>query len=478
MISQTLGRWIDPAVVFDALYAEAETAFWLDSGDGLGTSYVGAASASRSASGPAGASVLQGAGVLEALRAAQQRLAAPGVLGDDALPAFRLGWVGWLAYDGADSRFMFVDRMISFDHTARTVTLLALDSPTSSLWLSSTAAALTALPEFDWAKTLPYPAVSKRSRPLDSAAGGRGDEGGRRDEDGRRAGTGRVTWRHSESEYLELIGRCQQLIAAGEAYQLCLTNRIDVDVHPDPFETYLRLRELNPSHHGAFIRFGDVALLSASPERFLDVTPEGTVTTRPIKGTRPRGETPQHDAELAAELLSSVKERAENVMIVDLMRNDLARVATTGSVRVEKLFDVESYASVHQLVSTVTAQLAADATAIDVIEVCFPAGSMTGAPKISAMSILSTLEAGPRGVYAGGFGYLGLDGRVDLAMVIRSIVLTPAGASIGAGGGITALSVPAEEVAETWVKAAPLLEALGVLSAEGELLPGASASIV
>ncbi|UFS60760.1 aminodeoxychorismate synthase component I [Subtercola endophyticus] len=471
MISQTLGRWIDPAVVFDALYADAETAFWLDSGnglgDGIGTSYVGAAS-TESAAVLGAAPVLAGAGVLEQLRAAYRRFAAPNVPGDGALPAFRLGWVGWLAYDGADSRFMFVDRMIAFDHTARTVTLLALSSPTSARWFSSTAADLTALPEFDRAKSPAYPSFSEQNRPLDSVAEGAVSE----------AGAGRVRWRHSEREYLELIGQCQQLIAAGEAYQLCLTNHIDVDVHPDPFETYVRLRELNPSHHGAFIRFGDVALLSASPERFLEITPQGTVTTRPIKGTRPRGESPQRDAERAAELRSSVKERAENVMIVDLMRNDLARVATTGSVHVEKLFDVESYASVHQLVSTVTARLAPESTAIDVIEACFPAGSMTGAPKISAMSILSSLEAGPRGVYAGAFGYLGLDGRVDLAMVIRSMMLTPAGASIGAGGGITALSVPAEEVAETWVKAAPLLQALGVLSAEGELRPDTSASIV
>jgi anthranilate synthase component 1 len=226
--------------------------------------------------------------------------------------------------------------------------------------------------------------------------------------------------------------------------------------------TYLALREASPTHHGGYLRFGDTALLSASPEQFLAVSPTGLVRTKPIKGTRPRGETVARDLELRAELEGSEKERAENVMIVDLMRNDVGRIAEVGSVEVRHLLAVESYAQVHQLVSTVEGRLAAGLTGVDAVAACFPAGSMTGAPKLSAMRILHGLEAGPRGVYSGCFGYFGLDGAVDLAMVIRSIVLDPDGASVGAGGGITALSVPEEELAEVRLKAAALLAALGL----------------
>ena len=231
---------------------------------------------------------------------------------------------------------------------------------------------------------------------------------------------------------------------------------------PDPVATYLALRASSPTHHGALVRAGEVSLVSASPEQFLRVTPEGLVETKPIKGTRPRGDDEESDDALRDELLSSDKERAENLMIVDLMRNDLGRIAEVGSVEVTSLLAVESYAQVHQLVSTVRGRLADGVDRFDAIAACFPAGSMTGAPKLSATQILDRLERRPRGVYSGAFGYLGLDGAVDLAMVIRSIVIDRDGSTIGAGGGITALSVPEEELAEVMVKAAPLLAVLGV----------------
>jgi anthranilate synthase component 1 len=227
---------------------------------------------------------------------------------------------------------------------------------------------------------------------------------------------------------------------------------------------YLAVRESSATHHGGLIRIGEVSLLSASPERFLDVEPEGLVRTRPIKGTRARGATPDADARLAAELLASEKERAENLMIVDLMRNDLSRVCEVGSIAVTRLLAVESYAHVHQLVSTVEGRLRSGYDAIDAIGACFPAGSMTGAPKLRATELLDELEQRPRGIYAGTFGYLGFDGRADLAMTIRSIVLDERGATVGAGGGITALSDPEEELAEARLKAAALLAALGVQS--------------
>ncbi len=267
--------------------------------------------------------------------------------------------------------------------------------------------------------------------------------------------------RHTAREYEDLIGDCRSAIRAGDAYQLCLTTRFTVeDPMIDPVQTYLRLRTATPAHHGGFIRSGRMALLSASPERFLEAR-DATVRTRPIKGTRPRGTDDEEDARLAAELLASPKERAENVMIVDLMRNDLQRVCAPGSVVVESLLAVESYPAVHQLVSTVAGRLLPGVTIGELLAATFPAGSMTGAPKISAMSILHRLEGGPRGLFAGCFGWIGAHGSLDLAMVIRSIVVHPGGAYVGAGGGITWSSEAAAEVAEVAVKARGPLAALG-----------------
>jgi anthranilate synthase component 1 len=276
----------------------------------------------------------------------------------------------------------------------------------------------------------------------------------------------RVHWHETAAEYLANIAACQDAIRDGEAYQLCLTTEARVDGAFDPVATYRRVRELSPSHHGALLRIGGVSLLSASPERFLEVHPDGIVRTHPIKGTRRRDPDAASDARLRDELLASDKERAENIMIVDLMRNDLARVSEPGSVVVPSLLDVESYPQVHQLVSSVEGRLRAGLDGVAAIAACLPAGSMTGAPKRRATEILDALEGRARGLYAGAFGYLGRDGRIDLAMTIRSIVIDEAGATVGTGGGITALSVPQEELAEARLKAAALLGALGVATLE------------
>lgn len=257
-----------------------------------------------------------------------------------------------------------------------------------------------------------------------------------------------------------MIRECQIAIANGDAYQLCLTTEAAVDIRPDPLASYLALRRVSPSHHGGYLRVGEYALLSSSPETFLTVSAEGVIESRPIKGTRRRGTTPEEDSALRAELEASDKERAENLMIVDLMRNDIGRVSEVGSVSVPSLHAVESYAQVHQLVSTVRGRLRRGLRPVDAVVACFPAGSMTGAPKSSATAILDRLEGHPRGIYSGAFGYFGLDGRIELAMVIRSIVLDSVGATIGTGGGITALSVPEEELEEVKLKAAALLGVL------------------
>jgi anthranilate/para-aminobenzoate synthase component I len=468
---------LDPAVAFRALYAGSANAFWLDSGvhAANGMSYLGASDDVRrwSSWAEALAGLAEVGALVETGAESQTKAPAPppagGVGEQDAPrePAFRLGWVGWLAYElgtldeeragrvpypeHPGAVFLRVDRAVEFDHATGSVTLLALDSADAERWFAETAASLAAAAAAAGGTTAPSgaprPGVEPTSTPPRTAA-----------------------VRHLYDDYARLVEECKRIIERGDAYQLCLTNEFSLDyeagAHPDPLATFLRLRAASPSHHGGYLRVGDTALLSTSPEQFLAVTPDDTVTTRPIKGTRPRGAGPVEDALLRDELAASEKERAENLMIVDLMRNDLSRVCAIGSVRVTELLEVESYRHVHQLVSTVEGRLAEGVSGADAVAACFPAGSMTGAPKRSAMSHLAALERAPRGIYSGAFGYLSFDGSIDLAMVIRSIVLTPGRASVGSGGGITALSDAADEVEETRVKAAALLAVLGARAPE------------
>ncbi|WP_298226831.1 anthranilate synthase component I family protein [Gryllotalpicola sp.] len=268
-------------------------------------------------------------------------------------------------------------------------------------------------------------------------------------------------WRLTRSEYLAAVHSCVAAIARGDAYQLCLTDQATLVAGAEPLDAFVALLAASPTTTAGFIRAGDFALASASPEEFLAVAASGRVTSSPIKGTRRRGTTPEDDARLRAELAADPKERAENLMIVDLVRNDLARVAELGTVAVTRLLDVETYATAHQLVSTVTAQLRAGLTAVDAVAAAFPAGSMTGAPKLAAATLLGALERGPRGVYGGCFGSFGFDGSARLSMAIRAIMFAPDGASVGAGGGITALSDAGREYDEMLLKAALPLAVAG-----------------
>lgn len=244
-------------------------------------------------------------------------------------------------------------------------------------------------------------------------------------------------------------------IREGDSYVLCLTTAIEAPPI-DAVATHGRLRSASPVHHGGLLRIAGVTVSSASPETFLRVE-GGIATTRPIKGTRRRGA--DDDAALALELYESEKERAENVMIVDLCRNDLQRVCAPGTVEVTSLLGVESYPTVHQLVSTVQGRLLPGVGPLDTVRALFPAGSMTGAPKRRTVELLQALEGGRRGVYSGCFGLVAGE-TCHLAMVIRSVVADAHGTHIGVGGGITALSEPAFEVEELHVKAAALLASL------------------
>ena len=275
----------------------------------------------------------------------------------------------------------------------------------------------------------------------------------------------------SHAQYLEDIATSIAHLREGESYEICLTNELTAPAAADPLSLYMELRRVNPAPFASFLRCGDRAVLSSSPERFLRVDRDGVAEARPIKGTARRDPDPAADARLAAHLREDEKTRAENLMIVDLLRNDLGAVCAVGSVEVPALMEVESYETVHQLVSTVRGRLRDGASGLDCVRACFPPGSMTGAPKLRTVEILERLEGRARGVYSGAIGYFGAAGACDLSVAIRTIVLAgaggepdppagPATATIGAGGAIVLGSDPEAEYGEMLLKAAAPLRAI------------------
>jgi len=277
--------------------------------------------------------------------------------------------------------------------------------------------------------------------------------------------TPRGVWRSEmpADGYRDGVRRIRDWIAAGDIYQANLTQRFLADLPDglDPFTLHRRLRALSPAPFAAFLDLGQGRwIASASPERFLAVDPMGRVETRPIKGTRPRGVDPATDAALAAELQASAKDRAENLMIVDLLRNDLSKVCAVGSVRVPVLCGLETFPRVHHLVSVVEGRLAPGRDAVDLLRACFPGGSITGAPKIRAMEIIRELEPARRGPYCGSVVHLGFDGSMDSSIVIRTLCGAGGQVAAQAGGGIVYDSYPDSEYDEAMVKVRPLLQAL------------------
>ncbi|MFB7918450.1 aminodeoxychorismate synthase component I [Streptomyces sp. NPDC056061] len=369
---------------------------------------------------------------------------------------FRPGFVGYFGYELRadtermtvsrhsrlpDARFLLTDRYVVVDHRESRVYLLFACGPglgeraDAQEWFESASRTV---------------ARAGASHPRGRAATPR-------------AKPGDVVFRDSKEAYLAKILKCQDHLSTGDSYELCLTNTASISGEFDAAETYTRLRAASPVPYGAFLRTPEFSVLSASPERFMTIDGDRFVRVSPIKGTRRRGATEHEDAALKRELASDEKEIAENLMIVDLMRNDLSRVSEIGSVRPVELFGVHTFASVHQMVSTIESRLRDDVTAVDCIRRAFPPGSMTGAPKLRSMEILAALEGEPRGIYSGVLGWVSLDGRTDLSVVIRTLVLEKDSASFGVGGAITLLSDPEAEYAETLVKATAPKSAFGGL---------------
>ena len=466
--ARVVGSGVAAVDLFAALYLHDPAAFWLDSGGNGRFSMMGSADGVRAHTvryrrGTGHVTVAFADGRVDerpgdVFAFLEESLARHAVPVPSALPCpFALGYVGYLGYElrgetmgvdvahpspHDDAHLVFAERAVVVDHRTGDVHGLALVSAgddeltaASRAWLDELPARIAAL---DRLSLDPLPTPTLDLAEIEA----------------------RFEQRHTHDEYVRLVRQCQEHIRRGESYELCLTNEFRTDRLVDPWTVYLRLRALSPVPHGAYLACGGVTVLSASPERFLAVDVDGVVEARPIKGTRPRGATAADDERLRDELGASVKDRAENLMIVDLLRNDLSKVCEVGSVRVPQLFEVETFPLVHQLVSTVRGRLRAGRSAVACTVAAFPGGSMTGAPKRRTVEILEELEDGPRGIYSGALGWFSLSGAADLSIVIRTIVVAPGGATFGVGGAVTALSDAEDEYAETLVKARAMAAAL------------------
>jgi para-aminobenzoate synthetase component 1 len=274
---------------------------------------------------------------------------------------------------------------------------------------------------------------------------------------------------YSRDDYLEAVKSVKDYIVQGDVYQVNISQRFEAPVPCRPWDLYLRLRTVNPAPFSAYLHYPEVTVLSASPEVFLHLE-NGSVSTRPMKGTRPRGASRREDQEMAEELRSSEKDRAENLMTVDLMRSDLGKVCSPGSIQVPELFTIEKYPTVFQMVSTIRGQLRPDVSAVELLQACFPGGSVTGAPKIRAMQIIDELEPTQRSVYCGAVGYIGFDGSMLMSIPIRILLVKGHKVYFQVGGGIVADSDPQAEYEETLHKARGSFRALGVQ--ERTLQPG------
>jgi para-aminobenzoate synthetase len=463
VVHRKLDSLPDAESLFVALYSHKPATFWLDSSlvqDGRARfSYMGAADGPRSrvlrydvrtrllSVEEAGRHTILEESIYAYL---ERELAALSTPSHDLPFGFNCGFVGYLGYElkaecsgedahrspYPDASLIFADRLIVLDHEEQTSWLVALigaDEPDDDAraWFHQQEVAIAQLAP---ACPVQDPCV--------------------------RAGSLSIELKRDEATYLRDIQHCLREIRNGETYEVCLTNRMIADVQVDALSLHRILRRMNPAPYAALLRLGDLSVVCSSPERFLRIDSERRATSKPIKGTRRRGKNPREDAALCEQLRTSEKDRAENLMIVDLVRNDLGVVCELGSVSVPNLMHVESYATVHQLVSTVQGRLRDDVSVVDCVRAMFPGGSMTGAPKVRTMKIIDLLEREARGVYSGSIGFFAVGGAVDLNIVIRTIVVTPERLSYGIGGAIVALSDPGAEFEEILLKGLALSRAI------------------
>jgi para-aminobenzoate synthetase len=478
LITEVVHNPVHTERMFAEFFGSSPTCFWLDSSlaqAGLSRfSFMGDGSGPLSETltyrvGDAGVQIRDASGVRMAQGSAfevlERRLSELRMPADPGLPFdFTTGYVGYMGYEmkadcGADAThcartpdamWIFADRLIAVDHETGVTYLLACHDGSDGLhaaargWVDQIARRLAGMaapggqaagPGDGHASSVPAdPDGSERWFPSDLLV---------RDQD----------------SYQADVQECQRQLILGESYEICLTNRLHLPFDDDDLAFYLRLRRANPAPYAALLRGAGITVFGSSPERFLRIDRDRRVESKPIKGTAPRHPDPVQDARIAAELATSTKTRAENLMIVDLLRNDLGRLCQIGSVAVERYMAVESYATVHQLVSTVSGQLKPTVSAVECVRRCFPGGSMTGAPKLRTMEIIDRLETEARGVYSGALGYFGLSGGADLSIVIRTAVRQGDTLSIGAGGAIVLESSPADEYEEMLIKAATPLRA-------------------
>ena len=394
---------------------------------------------------------------VDVLRDVMGRYRSPAVGG---LPRFTGGAVGFLGYESAvwfepsldaywkryekmtpddtdDAGFMLFDTVLAFDHVKHRILIIANAEVGDGFDLRA---------QYELAQAKIRFVERELERGLSDSADAHG---------------GTLAWRsNTERETYEAsVERAQEYIKAGDIYQVVLSQRFETNVTVDPFTVYRALRYVNPSPYMYFMRFGGVSIVGSSPEMLVRVE-ERRAETHPIAGTRPRGEDETRDEQLAEELRENEKERAEHVMLVDLGRNDLGRVCRYGTVKVPQYMGLERYSHVMHLVSRVEGELDADRDRLDALSACFPAGTVSGAPKIRAMEIIAELEPTPRGIYSGAVGYLDFAGHLDYCITIRTIVMRGEKAYVQAGAGIVADSDPAAEYQETRDKASALIRAL------------------
>ena len=456
---EALSTYYDPLQVYQALYRDKKNSVWLDSSKTDASarfSFMGCAdgplSFHFSYSVTTKEITLEKQGIIshhaKPLWDFLRTVLAEHAIEKNTLPFdFQCGLVGYLGYElksetmqvqnqhhstVPDAQFIFLDRLLVFDHQEKKTYLVALTEENRS-WLTDTRQALASMPE----KFVPELKPQALSAPR---------------------------WCREKQGYLDDIDACLAYLKSGDTYEVCLTNQIQWQGQLDAYTVHYYLRHINPTPYAALLQFLDVAVASSSMECFLKIDANGLVKTKPIKGTLPRGKTKAEDAANITALQTNEKFRAENLMIVDLLRNDLAKVSVVGSVSVPTLMQVETYQSLHQLVSTVQSQLKPENTAVDCLQATFPGGSMTGAPKRRTLEIIDSLEKTARGIYSGAIGYLSLNGAADFNIVIRTAVMSATDVTVGVGGAIISLSDKEEEYAEICLKARALEQALAAAS--------------